>query len=161
MSETSARPGAGGSAEDGEPQFDINKVYTKDLSFETPNSPDIFRVDWQPDVNINLSTEAAHLDGLLFEVVLAVTVTAKVAEQTAFLVEVQQAGIFTIAGVPDDEMGQVLSSLCPGILFPYAREVVSDLVVRGGFPQVVLTPVNFDALYYKHTLEQQGGGDNA
>ena len=92
---------------------------------------------------------------------LAVTVTAKVGEEVAFLVEVKQAGIFTIAGVPEAEMGQVLGSLCPSILFPYAREVVSDLVNRGGFPQLVLSPVNFDAHYYAHTMEQQEGSSDA
>lgn len=139
-------------------QFDIQKVYTKDISFETPNSPDIFRSDWKPDIDVQLNTSAGQLAESFFEVVLTVTVTAKVGERTAFLVEVQQAGIFNIAGMSAEELPAVLGSLCPGILFPYAREAVSDLVTRGGFPQLVLSPVNFDALYYRHVREQQGQG---
>jgi preprotein translocase subunit SecB len=136
-------------------QFDIQKVYCKDISLETPNSPGVFRDDWSPDINVQMNTEASQLAEGIYEVVLMVTVTAKLGESTAFLVEVQQGGIFTIGGMEESELGPVLGSLCPGILFPYAREAVSDLVTRAGFPPLVLSPVNFDALFYQHLMEQQ------
>jgi preprotein translocase subunit SecB len=156
MSETNADNGNGQDA-GSEPQFDIQKVYTKDISLETPNTPSAFREEWQPDINIQLNTEAEQIGEGFFEVTLMVTATAKLGENTAFLVEVHQAGIFAISNMPEDEMGPVLGSLCPGILFPYAREVVSDLVTRSGFPPLVLSPVNFDALYYQAVMEQQNG----
>ncbi|MFZ0254134.1 MAG: protein-export chaperone SecB [Gammaproteobacteria bacterium] len=131
-------------------QFAIHKIYVKDLSFETPNSPAIFRNEWRPQVDIQLHSEAKRIEPDLYEVVLSVTVTSKLQETTAFLVEVHQAGIFGIAGVPEGHLGPMLSSFCPNLLFPYARETVSDLVARGGFPQFLLAPVNFDALYAKH-----------
>ena len=140
------------------PQFDIQKVYCKDISLETPNSPQVFREDWRPDVNVQLNSEAEQLGEGFFEVTLAVTVTATVEdERTAFLVEIHQAGIFAIRGMGEEELGPVLGSLCPGILFPYAREAVSDLITRAGFPPLVLSPVNFDALYYSQVMEGQQG----
>ena len=153
MSEVNAPDANGGASEEGEVTFEIKKVYTKDLSLETPNSPAVFTQEWNPDVNVQLHTGANQLDEQFFEVVLTVTVTAKLGENTAYLVEVHQAGIFQIVGVGAEEMGPVLGSVCPGILFPYAREVVADLVQRGGFQQMLLTPVNFDALYYQHVME--------
>lgn len=131
-------------------QFAIHKIYVKDLSFETPNSPAIFRGEWRPQVDIQLHSEAKRIEPSLYEVVLTVTVTTKLQETTAFLAEVHQAGIFAIAGVPEGHLGPMLGSFCPNLLFPYAREAVSDLVMRGGFPQFLLAPVNFDALYAKH-----------
>lgn len=132
-------------------QFLIQKVYVKDLSFETPNSPHIFQKPWQPAVNMDLATTAGSLDDSNFEVVLSVTVTVTIENQTVYLVEVQQAGIFRITDVPKELIGRMLATVCPNILFPFARETVSDLVTRGGFPQLLLAPVNFDALY----LQQQ------
>ena len=137
-----------------ERQFAIQKIYVKDLSFETPHSPAIFSVEWRPDVNLNLSSEAQSLASDVYEVVLAVTVTVKVGDKTAFLVEVQQAGVFNARGFGQQDLSQMLGSYCPNILFPYAREAVSDLVVRGGFPQLLLAPVNFDALYAQHLSQQ-------
>lgn len=131
-------------------QFAIHKIYVKDLSFEAPNSPAIFRGEWRPQVDIQLHSEAKRVEPDLYEVVLTVTVTARLQERTAFLVEVHQAGIFGITGVPEGHLGPTLGSFCPNLLFPYARETVSDLVTRGGFPQFLLAPVNFDALYAKH-----------
>lgn len=129
-------------------QFAIQKVYVKDLSFETPNSPQIFQQQWQPVVSMDLANTARALDGgSFYEVVLSVTVTVKFEQQTVYLVEVQQAGIFHLSGLPKDIIDRMLATLCPNILFPFAREVVSDLVTRGGFPQLLLAPVNFDALY--------------
>ncbi len=137
-----------------EPIFEIKKVYTKDMSLETPNSPQVFTVEWNPDVNVQLHTDANKLDEQFFEVTLTVTVTTKLEERTAYLVEVQQAGIFQLAGIGDDDLGPVLGSMCPGILFPYAREAVSDLITRAGFQPMLLTPVNFDAMYYQHVMSQ-------
>ncbi|MDH4274529.1 MAG: protein-export chaperone SecB [Gammaproteobacteria bacterium] len=138
-------------------EFTIQKIYTKDLSFETPSSPQIFREKWEPDVNVQLGTTTAVLDAqyAVHEVVLSVTVTAKLGEKTAFLVEVQQAGIFTMRGYTTDELGMLVGSFCPNVLFPFARETVSDLVTRGGFPQLLLAPVNFDALYQQHLHNQR------
>jgi len=130
-----------------EKQFSIQKIYTKDLSFETPSSPKIFTEKWEPTVDLNLSTQIQPLEQSLYEVALTITITVKSADAIAYLVEVNQAGIFTLSGFTDEEMGPMLGSFCPNILFPYAREAVSDLVAKGGFPQLLLAPVNFDALY--------------
>lgn len=138
-----------------EKQFAIQKIYTKDLSFETPNSPSIFTQKWEPGVDFNLGTHVTPLENALFEVSLTVTITVKCGETTAYLVEVNQAGIFTLIGFNDQEMGPMVGSFCPNILFPYAREAISDLVTRGGFPQLLLAPVNFDALYAQHLQQLQ------
>ncbi|MGD2118412.1 MAG: protein-export chaperone SecB [Chromatiales bacterium] len=133
----------------------IQRVYTKDISFETPNSPNIFSGDWQPKMDLNLASETKKLDEHLYEVVLKVTVTVSSNEQTAFLAEVHQAGIFAIKGIDEKQMGPVFGIACPNILFPYAREAVSDLVNRGSFPQLVLSPINFEALYAQQVQQQQ------
>lgn len=138
-----------------EKQFSIQKIYTKDISFETPSSPNIFTEKWEPNVEFNLSTNVNVLENNLTEVTLTVTVTVKCKETTAYLVEVTQAGIFSLIGFSDQEMGPMLGSFCPNILFPYSREVVSDLVAKGGFPQLLLAPVNFDALFAQHMQQQQ------
>lgn len=137
--------------------FAIQKIYTKDVSFESPNTPDVFKGnDWKPDINVQIQSRSTSLADNVFEIVLMITVTAKVGEDnTAYLAEVQQAGIFTISGFNDQDMTYMLGSYCPNILFPYVRECISDLVIRGGFPQMVLQPVNFDAL-----LAQQLGKEN-
>ncbi len=136
-----------------EKQFSIQKIYTKDISFESPAAPKVFTEKWEPAVDFNLGTNATPLQDSMFEVALTVTVTVKTGESTAYLVEATQAGIFSLAGFTNQEMGPMVGSFCPNILFPYVREVVSDLVVKGGFPQLLLAPVNFDALYAQH-LEQ-------
>ena len=128
-------------------QFAIQKVYVKDLSFETPHSPGIFQEKWEPEVNMDLANGATPLDGPYYEVVLSVTVTVSISNKTVYLVEVQQAGIFYINGFSDESVEHMLATVCPNILFPFAREVVSDLVTRGGFPQLLLAPVNFEVLY--------------
>jgi len=138
-----------------EKQFSIQKIFTKDISFETPNSPKIFTEKWEPTVDFNLGTNVEALEDTLFEVSLSVTVTVKCKETTAYLVEVTQSGIFSLAGFSEQEMGPMVGSFCPNILFPYAREVVSDLVAKGGFPQLLLAPVNFDALYAQHLQQAQ------
>ncbi len=138
-----------------EKQFTIQKIYTKDISFETPNSPKIFTEKWEPTVDFNLGTHVENLENNLLEVILTITVTVKCQETVAYLVEVKQAGIFMITGFSEQEMGPMVGSFCPNILFPYAREVVSDLVSKGGFPQFLLAPVNFDALYAQHVQQMQ------
>lgn len=146
-----------------EKQFSIQKVYTKDMSFETPNSPKIFTEKWEPSVDFNLGTNVGPLENSLYEIVLTITITVKSGDSTAYLVEVNQAGIFSLGGFTDQEMGPMVGSFCPNILFPYAREVVSDLVAKGGFPQLLLAPVNFDALYAQHLqkVQQQAPGSDA
>lgn len=142
-----------------EKQFSIQKIYTKDISFETPNAPKIFTEKWEPSVDFNLGTHVEPLDDDLYEVALTVTVTVKCDDTSAYLVEATQAGIFSLNGFSEQEMGPMLGSFCPNILFPYAREVVSDLVAKGGFPQLLLAPVNFDALYAQH-LQQAPGSES-
>ena len=140
---------------DSQQQFAIQKLYLKDASFESPNSPAMFTKEWQPQVNIDMNTNSQALSEGVYNVVLSLTATVKNSEQTAFLVEVQQAGIFTLNGFAEKDMGHMLGSFCPNILFPYAREAISDLVTKGGFPPLLLAPVNFDALYAQHLAQQQ------
>ncbi|MGZ5049825.1 MAG: protein-export chaperone SecB [Methylobacter sp.] len=138
-----------------EKQFSIQKIYTKDMSFETPNSPVVFTQKWEPTVDFNLGTNVLPLEDSMYEVALNVTITVKNGDTTAYLVEVIQAGIFALGGFTPEELGPMLGSFCPNILFPYARETISDLVTRGGFPQMILAPVNFDALYAQHLQQSQ------
>ena len=144
-----------------EKQFVIQKVYIKDVSFETPNSPVIFTQQWEPKVEFNLASNAQGLENGLFEVGLTVTVTVKLEEKTAYLAELTQAGVFTITGFQEEELGAMIGSYCPTILFPFAREAVSDLVIKGGFPPLLLAPVNFDALYMQHLQQQTSQGSHS
>ncbi len=131
-----------------QPQFALQRIYLKDASFEVPGAPRVFLQTWSPEVSIDLSTATARLDdGHLFEVTLALTVTAKNEGQTAFLVEVKQAGIFQAEGFSDADLAPLLGAYCPNLLFPYAREAVSDIVGKGSFPQLLLQPINFDAVF--------------
>ena len=136
------------------PQFAIQRIYVKDLSFETPNSPAIFQKDWKPEIKLDLDTRSAKLADDTFEVVLALTVTATVEGQTAFLAEVQQAGIFTIGNLPEAQLAHTIGAFCPSTLFPYARETVASLVNRGSFPQLNLAPVNFEALFASYVQQR-------
>lgn len=136
--------------------FQIQRVYTKDISFEAPNAPQVFQKEWEPEVKLDLDTASSQLADGVYEVVLRVTVTASVDEETAFLCEVQQAGIFTISGIDGNQMAHCLGAYCPNILFPYARECITSLVSRGTFPQLNLAPVNFDALFMNYLQQQQG-----
>jgi len=147
------KPAANG--EQTEQQFSLQKIYLKDISFETPASPEIFTEEWKPDVNVELQTAGKPLTDDVMEVVLTVTVTAKLGDKTAYLAEVHQAGVFTMSGFNDDERIHMQGSYCPNILFPYAREAVSDLVSKGGFPQLLLAPVNFDALLAQHKQQAE------
>ena len=139
------------------PAFSIEKLYLKDLSVEVPNAPQIYLDREAPGINIQLQTKAQGLGDGVYEVALTVTVTAKIEEKTVFLVEVGQAGIFRILNVPDESMEPLLSIACPNILFPYAREVVSDTVTRAGFAPVILQPVNFEGLYASRLQQEQEG----
>jgi preprotein translocase subunit SecB len=136
------------------PTFSIEKLYVKDLSIEVPNSPEIFLERDTPNVEIQLRTEGRPVGEGVFDVVLTVTVTAKLAEKTVFLIEIGQAGIFQIRNVPEEAMEPILSVACPNILFPYAREAISDATGRAGFSPVTLQPVNFEALYQQRLEEQ-------
>jgi preprotein translocase subunit SecB len=136
------------------PQFTIQRIYTKDVSFETPNSPVIFQKEWTPEVKLDMDTRSNKLDEGIFEVVLALTVTASIGEETAFLCEIQQAGIFQIAELEELQMAHMLGAFCPNILFPYAREAVAGLVNKGTFPQLNLAPVNFDALFAQYMQQR-------
>ncbi len=128
-------------------QLNLQRIYLKDASFESPGAPQVFQQQAQPNVELNLSQRVNQLGGDAFEVVLSVTATCKVEEQTAYLAEVQQAGVFTLTGFDDQGRDAVLSTYCPNVLFPYARQMVSELVQNGGFPPFIMQPINFDALY--------------
>ena len=136
------------STEQPQQQFAMQRIYTKDISFESPATPDVFRKQWQPAVNVDLNTKSNKIDeNGNYEVVLTVTITAKVDDETAFLVEVQQAGVFMITGFEGENLRRILGTAAPNILFPYARENIDSLCVKGGFPALMLAPVNFEALY--------------
>ena len=155
MAENDSNAGKDGgapNAQPDQPRFQIQKVYTKDVSFESPHAPQIFTDTraWQPEINLQLNAETKPLGEDLYEVTLSVNVTAKQGEQTAFLVELKQAGIFTLSGFDKNALGHMLGSYCPNLLFPFAREAISDFVGKGGFPQLLLAPINFDALYAQH-----------
>lgn len=137
------------------PVFAIQRIYVKDLSLETPHSPLIFQEEWKPNVDVQLNASTQKLAQDVYEVKLTVTITTKVGDKVAFLVEAQQAGIFSIANLPDAQINRMLGSYCPSVLFPFARELVSDLIVRAGFPPLYLAPINFDALYEQQMAQQQ------
>ncbi|EMP2043081.1 protein-export chaperone SecB [Proteus mirabilis] len=135
--------------------FQIQRIYTKDISFEAPNAPQVFQKEWQPEVKLDLDTSSNTLAENVYEVILRVTVTATMEEETAFLCEVQQAGIFTVEGIEGTQLAHCLGAYCPNVLFPYARECITNLVGRGTFPQLNLAPVNFDALFMNYLQQQQ------
>ena len=140
--------------ENKQPIFNLEKIYLKDLSLEIPHAPQIFLSRDNPQVDIQLHTQASTVEEGVYEVLVMTTVTAKIGEKIMFLIEVKQAGIFQIRNAPADDLEPILSVTCPNILFPYLREVVTDVAVRGGFAPVLLSPVNFDALYQQQKLQQ-------
>lgn len=144
-------------ASNDQPAFGIEKLYIKDASIEVPNAPQIFTERTAPQVSIELANTAQKVEEGIFDVSIKVTVTSKIGDKTAFLVEVTQAGIFVIRNMPDENLEPVLAVACPNILFPYAREAISDMVTRAGFTPVLLNPINFEALY----LQQKQQADNA
>ncbi len=138
-----------------EKQLSIVKIYLKDFSFESPQSPHVFRADeWKPKTNLNLRSTHTPVDGDFHEVVLTISVEAKDDDKTLFLVELHQAGLFEVSGHTPEEAGMLFGSFCPNILFPYARESMAAIIQKGGFPEFILQPINFDALYMQ-TLQQQ------
>ena len=142
-------------SEQQQPVFSIEKIYVKDLSLEVPNAPQIFLEREAPQIDVQLHTTSGVVSEGVYETVLTVTITAKLQEKTMFLVEAVQAGIFQIRNVPSQELDPVLGIACPNILFPYLREVVSDVVTRAGFPPVLLNPVNFEAIYQQQLQQKQ------
>lgn len=140
-----------------QPEFMIQRIYVKDVSFEAPSTPEAFKLDWKPEVHLDLNITTNKLEENLHEVVLKVIVTAKLKNKIAFLVEVNQAGIFAVTGFTDEQLKPMLGSFCPAILFPYAREAVASLVGKGSFPPLHLAPVNFDALYQQQLQQEKEG----
>lgn len=149
MAENSPANGAAipAGADTNQAQLNLQKIYTKDISFEVPNAPNVFQLQGQPAVELNLSQRVNPLADGIFEVVLSVTVTCKIEENTAYLAEVHQAGIFGVSGFDATSQESVLATYCPNVLFPYVRQIVSDLVQGGGFPPLYLQPINFDAIF--------------
>jgi preprotein translocase subunit SecB len=140
-------------------QFAIQKVYLKDVSFESPNSPQAFsNTEWQPQINVQINSSHQSIADDVYEVVLNITVTAKHEDKTAFLCEVKQAGVFTISGFDEENVRGMVGAYCPETLFAFAREAISDLVAKGGFPQLLLAPVNFNALYTQQMEQQAAAG---
>ena len=142
---------------DEQPVFSIEKIYVKDLSIEVPNAPQVFLERESPSIEVQIQSAAQGIGEGMFEVALTITVNAKDGEKAFFLVEVVKAGIFQIRNVPESDMEPILDVACPNILFPYARETISDAVNRAGFPPVILAPVNFESLYQQRLMEQQQG----
>ena len=138
--------------------FQIEKIYVKDMSLELPNAPQVFAQQSQPQVEVQISSEAGQFAEGVYEVSVSATVTAKAGERTLFLAEAVQAGIFSVRNVPEEEMQPLLAIGCPNILFPYLRETISDIITRGGFPPVLLSPVSFEQIYLQRMQEQQAGG---
>lgn len=136
------------------PQFALQRIYLKDSSFESPRSPAVFQSQWQPTINFDIKTKSDKIQDSVYEVVLMLTVEAKLEDQAAFLVEVHQAGIFTAKDFDEAQLEQLLATVCPNILFPYAREVIDSLVTKGSFPALMLSPINFDALYAQQKQAQ-------
>jgi preprotein translocase subunit SecB len=152
------------------PNFALQRLYLKDASFESPNSPDSFRgSQWRPQITFDIKSRNSKLQDDLYEVILVLTVQAKQEEKVAFLVEVQQGGVFSCNGLEDAQLEQILATVCPNIMFPYARETVDSLVVKGSFPPLMLAPVNFEALYAQSKQQEaqqaaagnNGGGNGA
>ncbi|MDX1443968.1 MAG: protein-export chaperone SecB [Gammaproteobacteria bacterium] len=161
--EAQAQGGAEQGANEQARAYALQRMYLKDVSFESPNSPDIFTMDWKPHINLNLGSTSRSIDENLYEVILKVSVEAKVEDKTAFLIELEQAGIFHAQGFEPQELHRILGQLSPEHLYPFAREAVASMAMHGGFPQLLLQPINFEALYHR-TLEekmkmqeQQGG----
>ncbi|MDX1570205.1 MAG: protein-export chaperone SecB [Xanthomonadales bacterium] len=148
-------PQAGAQEQAGAPQFSVQKLYLKDVSFESPGAPGIFSDSGQPELKMNLTQRVQSVEENIYEVVLTVTVTCKMGDKTAYLAEVQQAGIFGIVGFEQEQLQATLGAYCPTILFPYARQQISDLVLHGGFQPLLLQPVNFDQLYAEQLRRQQ------
>ena len=162
MSDQPVSNGAAAPVSNG-PQFSVEKIYVKDVSFEAPGAPAVFNEQVQPQLQMNLNQRVQRLNENAFEVVLGVTLTCTLAEKTAYLAEVEQAGVFGLAGFDEQTLDAMLGTHCPNVLYPYARQSISDLITAGGFPPFLLQPINFEALYaesLRQRAEQQAGGGN-
>lgn len=142
-----------------ETSFAIQRVYIKDISFETPNSPTIFPKEWKPEIQLEMNSSSQQLADNVFEVALRITLTTKSNNEVAYICEVTQAGIFSVVGFTGNQLAHCLGAYCPNILFPYARETISSLVNKGTFQPVNLEPVNFDALFMNYVQQQQAQGN--
>lgn len=138
-----------------QPNFGLQRIYVKDISFESPNSPMVFQKQWKPEVKMDLNTKNTKIGDNHYEVVVCVTLTVTVDGMTAYIVEVQQAGIFLVQGLEGGHLAQALSAFCPNILFPYLRETIDSVVVKGSFPALMLAPVNFDAIFAQAVMQKQ------
>ena len=148
---------------DSQPQFALQRIYIKDLSFESPRAPKVFQEEWKPEVQMDINTGANKLGDDVYEVVLSVTITVKCKEETVYLVEVHQAGVFAVSGIQKPELEQALGAYGPNILFPYVRETVDNLMLKGSFPPMHLAPVNFDVIFaqaMQQRAEQQASTEN-
>ncbi|WP_191602038.1 protein-export chaperone SecB [Marinomonas algicola] len=156
MSEnTEAATAATSNEEAAAPQLALQRIFLKDISFESPRSPMVFQEEWKPEIGLELNTKSRQVGEALYEVVLEITVTVKNASETAFLIQVQQGGLFNISGLDERQLHHALGAFCPGTIFPYARENIDALCVKGSFPALMLAPINFDALYLESLQNQQ------
>lgn len=156
--------GAAAQEAENAPQLALQRIYVKDISFESPNSPDVFQIKWAPQVKLDINSGAKKIKDGLFEVVLTLTASVSNEDQPAYLVEVQQAGIFAIQGLEGTQLEQALAVFCPNLLFPYAREAIDSMLLKGSFPPMHLAPVNFEAIYFeakKRQQQEQEGGEAA
>lgn len=142
------------SEQQAQPQLALERIYAKDISFEVPSAK-VFTKEWEPELNINLSSNAEQIDASHYEVVLKVTVSADNKGETAFIAEIQQAGIFLMENIDQEQLPQLLGAYCPSILFPFAREAINDVVTKGSFPQLLLAPINFDAAFAENMARLQ------
>lgn len=163
MAENDQQAAAGSNQNDNQnqPQFALQRIYLKDLSFESPNAPEVFQQQWKPAVNMDLNTSHSKVSDTQYEVVLSMTITAKVDDKVAYLVEIQQAGVFLLNGFPEQQIPPMLGAYCPNLLFPYARETIDNVVNKGSFPSLMLAPVNFDALYAQEMARVNSEAQNA
>lgn len=148
-------------ADNQQPQFALQRIYIKDASFEAPNTPQAFTKEWKPEIKLDLNSGARKLDDNHYEVFVKVTVTATNEGETAFLVELVQAGLFVMANIPEQQVKPMLGAMCPNILFPYLRESIDSLVVKGGFPALMLAPINFDALFQQRMQQEAQAAQQA
>ena len=151
-----SEPMPNGAAEANGPTFSVEKIYVKDVSFEAPGAPQVFNEQGQPQLEMNLNQRVQRMGDALFEVVLGVTLTCKLADKTVYLVEAQQAGVFGLDGFDEQTLDAMLGIHCPTVLYPYARQVISDLIQAGGFPPFLLQPINFEGLYAESLRQRQG-----
>ncbi|MBD5771010.1 protein-export chaperone SecB [Marinomonas colpomeniae] len=155
MSDTTEVNTAAETQETSTPQLSMQRVFLKDISFESPRSPMVFQEEWKPEVGLELNTKSRQVGENVFEIVLHITVTVKNNGEAGYLVEIQQGGLFTISGLDDQQLHHALGAFCPATLFPYARENIDAVVVKGSFPAIMLAPINFDALYLESLQKQQ------